>query len=70
MGFIFLIMRSSGGSEYQMYTCIVLSESLNSNDRLIGYLEAVAEELVVEELVDDQYLAEDDEEVGGLAGVE
>ena len=34
------------------------------------YLEAVAEELVVEELVDDQDLAEDDEEVGGLAGVE
>ena len=34
------------------------------------YLEAIAEELVVEELVDDQDLAEDDEEVGGLAGVE
>ena len=34
------------------------------------YLEAVAEELIVEELVDDQDLAEDDEEVGGLAGVE
>ena len=34
------------------------------------YLESIAEELVVEELVDDQDLAEDDEEVGGLAGVE
>ena len=37
---------------------------------LMIYLEAIAEELVVEELVDDQDLAEDDEEVGGLAGVE
>ena len=37
---------------------------------MILYLEAVAEELIVEELVDDQDLAEDDEEVGGLAGVE
>ena len=37
---------------------------------MIVYLEAIAEELVVEELVDDQDLAEDDEEVGGLAGVE
>ena len=37
---------------------------------LMIYLEAIAEELVVEELVDDQDLAEDDEEVGGLTGVE
>ena len=37
---------------------------------LMIYLQAIAEELVVEELVDDQDLAEDDEEVGGLAGVE
>ena len=34
------------------------------------HVKSVAEELVIEELVDDEDLGDDDQEVGGLAGVE
>ena len=34
------------------------------------HIKAVAEELIVEELVDDEDLRGDDHQVGGLAGVE
>ena len=61
---IYLFTSTKSTTEYYKYYKHMM------NDRFIGYLEAIAEELVVEELVDDQYLAEDDEEVGGLAGVE
>ena len=49
---------------------IITTFIITLNDRFIVYLQSIAEELIVEELVDDQDLAEDDEEVGGLAGVE
>ena len=37
---------------------------------ILTHVKSVAEKLVVEELVDDDDLGDDDQEVGGLAGVE